>query len=446
MLQFLVHQASKHTTLIVGRFGYAFLLLFFFVSAAFSQHSNIQVTTGLTSGGSWTVSGSGTSTLHTFRPSSDNANINVLEITNRLQGLSGSTKGSVKILTTNATGGTQVGNVNFGSQVTAANSGTSRYSLEVTAGGDIVVNSGMSLRGDTWNEPLNYGYDVSFSAVGNVLLNGSLSTSGMSIASTNNQIKSNGGNVLISAGGYVKVGVSITSNGGTNGGANVTKVGNSGGNVSITGLGGVTLLGNITSWNGYEGTLNYGGNGSITINSGNPSMSSGGGTGVNDGQVSGLLQGGDFVKGGVGIFRMNGSNPYRGKTTVSAGVLRLGSANSVPVVSDLVLAGGGLQSEGFSNTFASITLTANATLRLSAGVHTLTFTNLGSFAFGRILMIEDWQGTYSSPGSLGTAGKMVFNSTLSTSNLGQLKFKNSSTGNIHSSIQLGSKEIVAGDQ
>jgi hypothetical protein len=47
---------------------------------------------------------------------------------------------------------------------------------------------------------------------------------------------------------------------------------------------------------------------------------------------------------------------------------------------------------------------------------------------------------------LGTAGKVVFNSTLSTSNLGQLKFNNPSTGNIHFSIQLGSKEIVAGDQ
>jgi autotransporter-associated beta strand protein len=167
---------------------------------------------------------------------------------------------------------------------------------------------------------------------------------------------------------------------------------------------------------------------------------------VNDGQVSGLLQGGDFIKGGTGIFRMNGSNPYRGKTTVSAGVLRLGSTNSIPVGSDLVLAGGGLQSEGFSNTFASITLTANATLRLGVGGHTLTFTNLGSFAFGKILMIEDWQGTYSSPGSSGTAGKVVFNSNLSTSNLGQLKFNNSSSGNIHSSIQLVTKEIVAGNQ
>jgi hypothetical protein len=79
-------------------------------------------------------------------------------------------------------------------------------------------------------------------------------------------------------------------------------------------------------------------------------------------------------------------------------------------------------------------------------VHTLTFTNLGSFTSGRTLTIEDWQGTYASPGATGTAGKIVFNATTSSTILSQIKFNNYSTGNIHTSIQLGTKEIVAGNQ
>jgi autotransporter-associated beta strand protein len=162
--------------------------------------------------------------------------------------------------------------------------------------------------------------------------------------------------------------------------------------------------------------------------------------------VSGVIAGGDFIKSGAGVFVMKGSNTYTGTTTISAGTLRLGAANSIPTTSGLVLGGGEFQSAGFGNTFASIALTANSTIRLGSGVHTLTFTNLGSFTSGRTLTIEDWQGTYASPGTTGTAGRIVFNTTATTTNLSQLKFNNSSTGNLHTSIQLGTKEIVAGNQ
>jgi hypothetical protein len=40
----------------------------------------------------------------------------------------------------------------------------------------------------------------------------------------------------------------------------------------------------------------------------------------------------------------------------------------------------------------------------------------------------------------------VFNAITSAPILGQLKFKNSGTNNLHTSIQLGTKEIVAGNQ
>ncbi|MFN5336783.1 MAG: autotransporter-associated beta strand repeat-containing protein, partial [Bacteroidota bacterium] len=168
--------------------------------------------------------------------------------------------------------------------------------------------------------------------------------------------------------------------------------------------------------------------------------------GLNDGQVSGVITGGNFTKSGSGTFILKSVNTYIGTTTVSGGTLQLGAANSVPSTSGLVLAGGELQSAGFGNTFASITLSANSTLRLGSGVHTLTFSTLGTFTTGTILRIEDWQGTYASPGTTGTAGRIVFTPTTSATILGQIKFNNSSTGNLHTSIQLGTKEIVAGNQ
>ena len=298
-------------------------------------HSNIQVTSSVTSGGSWSVSGSGVGTLHTFTPSADNANINVSDITNRLTG-SGLTKGSVKVVTVNGVG-TQVGNVNFVVSVSASNSGTSRYVLEVDAGGDIVVGSSLSLSGGTWNNSANYGYDVDFAAVGNVLVNGSITTSGQG-AATGSMVYSNGGNVLLSGGGYVKVGGSINTVGGSNS-SYPGSVNSSGGVVSISGGGGVTMSSDIVTFNGYNGYGGYGSNGTITISSGNVTMTSGGGSGVNDGQVSGLLRGGDFIKSGVGVFVVKGSNTYTGSTTISGGTLRLGASNSVPAGSGLSVVG-----------------------------------------------------------------------------------------------------------
>jgi len=401
-------------------------------------NSNIQVTYRATVGGSWTVTGAGLTTLYTFTPSANNANINAGDITNRLRGIGEiNTPGTVKIVTTNRVG-TQGGSVNFVDNLITSNGYPARYGLQVVAGGDIVVVSMISLTGSSWSNSGNFGYNVDFSAVGNVLLNSSLSTSGQSAGSSSVSVRSNGGNVVLSAGGYVKIGGAITASGGINSGTGGTN--SNGGHVSITGVGGVTMTTEIT-------TLGIGGTaGSITINSGNSTVSSGEGTGVNDGQVSGVLQGGDFIKSGAGIFVLKGSNTYSGSTTVSAGVVRLGSNNSIPTTSGLVLAGGEFQSGGFSNTFASIALSANSILRMGSGVHTLTFTTLGTFTAGTTLTIEGWQGTYANPGATGTAGKIVFNAVTSAPILGQLKFKNSGTGNLHTSIRLGTKEIVAGDQ
>ena len=55
-------------------------------------------------------------------------------------------------------------------------------------------------------------------------------------------------------------------------------------------------------------------------------------------------------------------------------------------------------------------------------------------------------GTYASPGSTGNFGKLIFNGALQTAaKLGQIKFYNVVDGTTHSALQLGTKEIVAGD-
>jgi hypothetical protein len=132
---------------------------------------------------------------------------------------------------------------------------------------------------------------------------------------------------------------------------------------------------------------------------------------------------------------------------VSGGVLRLGASNSIPTGSGLILNGGEFSSGGFSNTFNSLALSDNSTLRLvGSGAHSLTFTNLGTFTAGKILTINDWQGVYASPGTASTAGKVIISATTSASILNQIKFYNSTSGNIHTSIQLVSKEVVAGNQ
>jgi len=129
---------------------------------------------------------------YTFTPSADNANINVSDIQNRLLG-SGFTRGNVKIVTTNATGteglttngkstnasgsdfinsngilvtnqrqllnkfggfsvaspGTQVGNVNIATAITASNTTSTAYTFTVDASGDINVSSAINLAAST---------------------------------------------------------------------------------------------------------------------------------------------------------------------------------------------------------------------------------------------------------------------------------------------------------
>jgi autotransporter-associated beta strand protein len=159
-----------------------------------------------------------------------------------------------------------------------------------------------------------------------------------------------------------------------------------------------------------------------------------------------VLQGGSFTKSGAGVFVIKGSNGYTGSTSVSGGVLRLGSNNTLPTSTALTLSGGTLNTGGFSQTVASISITNNSIIELNSAVHTFTSTAIGSFASGKNLTINGWEGTYAAPGSSAVKGKIIINGTaLSSTILGQIKFFNVANLIIHSAIQLGTKEVVPGN-
>jgi autotransporter-associated beta strand protein len=357
-------------------------------------------------------------------------NSNGTLITNQRQVLNKFGKFSV------ASPGTQVGNVNISNTITAGNQVNTLYTLSIIASGDINVSSAINLASSNSGAGNWSAMNVVLSSSRNINITSSITTNGTSsgyysvgvagsitLTATENITSSSAG-TLNAVGGFDPYGGNYSR----------------GGDIALSAAS-VSLNGSINNrGHANSSTLAHAGN--ITISTTNTSTTAG----VNDGQVSGVITGGNFTKSGAGTFILKRANTYVGTTTVSGGTLRLGANNSIPTGSGLVLAGGEFQSAGFSNTFASIALSANSTLRMGSGVHTLTFTNLGSFTSGTMLTIEGWQGSYANPGATGTAGKIVFNATTSTTILGQLKFKNSGTGNLHTSIQLGTKEIVAGNQ
>ena len=119
----------------------------------------------------------------------------------------------------------------------------------------------------------------------------------------------------------------------------------------------------------------------------------------------------------------------------------------MPVATTFNLNGGTLNTGGFNQTVANITLSDNGSLNFSnSNTNTFTANVVDSFTTGKILTINNWDGTYASPGSTGNYGKLLINGTALTSAiLSQIKFYNAADLTTHSTLQLGTKEIVAGN-
>jgi autotransporter family porin len=142
-------------------------------------------------------------------------------------------------------------------------------------------------------------------------------------------------------------------------------------------------------------------------------------------------------------------NTYNGATYLNEGTLQLGINNCLPVTTELDLSGGILNMEGFSQTVAYLNGLQDASIKFSNSiVNTLTANSVrvDYYSTGKVLTIYGWEGTYAAPGSAGTYGKLIFNGAPQTAaKLGQIKFYNAADGTTHSALQLGTKEIVAGN-
>ena len=452
-----------------------------------TRNSNINISDAPTFGGKWTSATVGSVVTYTFMPFADNANLLSTDIVYRLTG-NGFTPGNVTIKTTNTDGiknittngeftfnsskfinkngafmtigeyglthngmivtastGSQLGTVFINQNMYGLNNYANSYTFKIEAGGSIMSYGKIEFGSGVWN--LNYsGNHIDFNAGLSISLFNSISTQGQGAAAGYTIVKSNGGNINLTAGENIKINTSaiLLSSGGTNvdGSGPTQYTTSNGGNISITAGNGITINSNIDASSGYIG---QGLNGNVKISNGNNTITPTGGN--NDGIRTGIIKGGNLIKDGLGIISLNTLNTYNGTTTINAGTLQIGINNSIPVATSLKLNGGTFNTDGFSQTVANVSITDNTTLYFSKNnTNTFTANAVSSFTTGKILTINNWDGTYAAPGSTGNFGKLFINGTaLTSTQLNQIKFYNSADASTHNALQLISKEVVAGD-
>ena len=152
------------------------------------------------------------------------------------------------------------------------------------------------------------------------------------------------------------------------------------------------------------------------------------GTPVVDLSISGAISGSGAIllKLGAGTLILSGDNTYTATTRVTEGVLQLGAADRISNSSNIHLEGGTFKTGaaiGFSETVGYLTLTANSTIALGTGSHTLTFANSSGLTWsGTALTITGWTGI---GGATGSGGKIFFgnsNNTLTAAQLAKINF------------------------
>jgi len=352
--------------------------------------------------------------------------------------LSGSTVNTTGSISNNASGGgvTTI-SAAIGSNVAGIiqNSGSSTLTLSGTNTyhGTTTVNSGVLKAGTT--QALGVNSAVTLANVSGAILDitgyntaiGSLTGGGAS-----------GGNITLGAatltiggdatspaayagsisgtGSITKIGSGVLTLAGTNGYSGGTSL--NAGTISVTAdnnLGNVSgglVFGGGSLLNGGGGSTAFATSRAITLVSGGGTLDTGtaGNTSLFSGTLTDganllTLQGsgygtyngaigngsGGLTKAGSGTWTLAGSNTYSGGTTISAGVLRLGSANALGT-GGLILAGGTLDSAGGTITLASapqtwnsdLTFQGSANLNMGAGTVTLTATRQATVDGGNL--------------------------------------------------------------
>jgi autotransporter-associated beta strand protein len=140
------------------------------------------------------------------------------------------------------------------------------------------------------------------------------------------------------------------------------------------------------------------------------------------------------------------NTPITSISVNTGGTLQLNAANNIPDASTMILGGGTFttgSSAGFEETLGTLTLSANSTINLGTGAHTLTFPTSSAISWtpNALLYVTGWSGSYN--GTAGTGGKLFVGSSatgLSASQVQQILFFNGT--NYFTSTQLSTGEVV----
>lgn len=155
------------------------------------------------------------------------------------------------------------------------------------------------------------------------------------------------------------------------------------------------------------------------------------------------------ANGATGTLLLSGANTYSGATTINGGILTTGAVNTIPAAATMTLGGGTLKTgtgAGFTQSTGTLNLTANSTITLGTGVHSLSFANSSAVPWtgGQTLTITGWQGGYN--GTSGTAGQIFVGSDatgLTAGQLAQITFRDGSN-NPFPAVILSTGEVVPG--
>ena len=210
---------------------------------------------------------------------------------------------------------------------------------------------------------------------------------------------------------------------------------------AASGSGGTLLLGSTSI---AASTVTYSGtgllNGDLSLTSANPVT--GNGAVILSGNISG---GGGIDKVGVGNGRLSGTNSYTGNTTVTSGVLQLGSAGAI-AASPVVLNGGTLTSSfvGTIQTTGSLALNAGTSvLDFGSGVGNtvLEFGNSSGASWAGSLRVDNWQGSVL--GGVGDQFKFTAGG-LDSPRIAQVTFKDPSgfVAGIYGATLVNGNELV----
>jgi autotransporter-associated beta strand protein len=323
-------------------------------------------------------------------------------------------------------------------------------------GGDVVLTRSATFTwdgggpDDNWNTPANWVGNLAPSAGNNLVFN----ATGVGVRSSPNNnfaAGTNFGTITVAAAGYtisgnsVSLGTGLTANyaGGT---STISLILGGAGTVTVSGSGTLVLSGTntfsgVTTIN--AGTLSVGtiGNGGIAGNLGQAAVAAGnivlnGGTlqytgstastnrnftlnagtsstievTANTLTISGTsaVTTGALTKTGAGTLILSGANGHTGLTAIRAGTLQYGVANALST-GGVSLEGGTLSTgatTGYGDTVGTLDLSANSTINLGTGAHTLTFANSSGVGWssGTTLTVTGWAGAWN--GTAGTAGRI----------------------------------------